>query len=268
MRPVKLFLSTVIVSVASLPFAFHAADLEALPDASVSEGQEVQQCRSDLLAFEDELAQAGFGVLAPGGYAGGYASYDGMGHGLIGTPREQMLALRDAAGVFALRSDEEACQTVLASMREIYEAHEELVGLEADDPEARTAWRRAHLANAVPVTEMGRLMRADVVIGADLRTPDDATLGEIEDIVLDPQRQTIAYVLVARGGFLGLGKELVAARWTDLRATDDHEIYVLDVSPEAFATAPKVERSNFEASSGQDWRDSLDEYWADVIGKS
>ena len=153
-------------------------------------------------------------------------------------------------------------------MRQIYEAHEELVGLEADDPEARTAWRRAHLANAVPVTEMGRLMRADVVIGADLRTPDDATLGEIEDVVLDPQRQTIAYVLVARGGFLGLGKELVAARWTDLRATDDHEIYVLDVSLEAFAAAPKVKRSNFEASSGQDWHDSLDEYWADVIGKS
>lgn len=268
MRPVKLFLSTVIVSMASLPFAVRAADLEALPDASVSEGQEVQQCRSDLLAFEDELARAGFGVLAPGGYAGGYANYDGMGYGLIGTPRQQMSALRDAAGVYALRGDEDACQTVLASMRQIYEAHEELVGLEADDPEARTAWRRAHLANAVPVTEMGRLMRADVVIGADLRTPDDATLGEIEDVVLDPQRQTIAYVLVARGGFLGLGKELVAARWTDLRATDDHEIYVLDVSLEAFAAAPKVKRSNFEASSGQDWHDSLDEYWADVIGKS
>lgn len=268
MRPTKLFLSTMIVSVASLPFAVRAADVEVLPDATVSEGQEVQQCRSDLLAFQDELARVGFGVLAPGGYAGGYAGYGGLGYGLTGTPRQQMLALRDAAGVYALRGDEKACQAVLASMRQIYEAHEKLVGLEADDPEARTAWRRAHLARAAPVTEMGRLMRADVVIGADLRTPDDATLGEIEDVVLDPQRQTIAYVLISRGGFLGLGKELVAVRWTDLRATDDHEIYVLDVSPEAFAAAPKVGRQNFEASSGQDWRNSLDQYWASVISKS
>jgi len=60
--------------------------------------------------------------------------------------------------------------------------------------------------------------------------------------------------------FLGLGRELVAVRWTDLHATDDHKIYVLFASPEGFAVAPKVERSNFVASSGQDWRVSLDEY--------
>ena len=72
MRPETLFLSTMIVSTATLSFAVRAADVEALPDASVSEKQEVQQCQSDLLAFEDELTRAGFGVLAPGGYAGGW----------------------------------------------------------------------------------------------------------------------------------------------------------------------------------------------------
>lgn len=48
-----------------------------------------------------------------------------------------------------------------------------------------------------------------IVIGADIRTPQDQELGEIEDVVLDPARQTIAYVLASRGGFLGLGGELV-----------------------------------------------------------
>ncbi|PVA08878.1 hypothetical protein DC366_16970 [Pelagivirga sediminicola] len=264
MRPIKLFLSTMIVSVASLPFAVRAADVEALPDATVSEGQEILQCQNDLLAFEDELARTGFGVLAPGGYIGGYAGYK-TGYGLIGTPRQQMQVLRDAAGVYALAGDEKACQMVLASMRKIYEAHDEPVGSETENPEARTAWRRAHLAKAVPVTEMGRLMRADVVIDADLRTADDTMLGEIKDVILDPQRQTIAYVLASRGGFLGLGEELIAVRWTDLRATEDHEIYVLDVSPEAFMAAPKVERQNFAASFDEGWRHRLDQYWAGVV---
>ena len=264
MRPVKLFLSTVIVSVASLPFAVHAADVEALPDATVSEGQEILQCQSDLLAFEDELARAGFGVLAPGGYVDGYAGYK-TGYGLIGTPRQQMQVLRDAAGVYALADDEKACQMVLASMRKIYDAHDELVGFESENPEARTAWRRAHLAKAVPLTEMGRLMRADVVIDADIRTADDTMLGEIKDVIFDPKRQTIAYVLASRGGFLGLGQELIAVRWTDLRATEDHEIYVLDVSPEAFIAAPKVERQNFAESFDEGWRNRLDQYWAGVI---
>jgi len=260
----KLFISATIVSAASLAFAVRAADVESLPDVAAPEEQEILQCQSDLRAFEDELAQAGFGVLAPGGYVGGYAGYK-PGYGLIGTPRQQMQVLRDAAGVYALAGDEKACQMVLASMREINEAHDELVGFETDDPEARTAWRRAHLAKAVPVTEMDRLMRADVIIGVELRTADDTMLGEIKDVLLDPQRQTIAYVLASRGGFWGLGEELIAVRWTDLRATDDHEIYVLDASSEAFAAAPKVERQNFAESFGEDWRNRLDQYWDGVV---
>lgn len=260
----KLLVSTAIVAMASFPFALRAADAESLPDATASGERVAQQCQNDLGTFEDELARAGFGVLEPGGYGSGYSGY-GTGFGSIGTPRQQMQSLRDAAEVYALKGDEKTCQTVLASMRLIYEEHEEPVGLEVDDPEARATWRRAHLARAVPVTGMDRLMRADVVIGADIRTPADDALGEIEDVVLDPQRQTIAYVLVSRGGFLGMGEELVAVRWTDLRATDDHEIYVLGASPEAFEAAPRVERRNFGASSGEAWRSGLDQYWAGVV---
>nr|WP_306264850.1 PRC-barrel domain-containing protein [Pararhizobium sp. IMCC3301] len=267
MRLLISLTSAVILAVASGPFAVRAADVESLPDTTASEGQAAQQCQSDLRAFEGELARIGFGVLAPGGYGIGSGGY-GTGFGLVGTTRQRMQALRDAADVYAFGGNEDACQMVLASMQQIYEEHDELVGIEADDPETRTEWRRAHLAKALPVTEMDRLMRADVVIGADLRTPDDATLGEITDVVLDPKLKTIAYVLVSRGGFLGMGEELVAVRWTDLRATDDHEIYVLDASPESFAAAPKVERRNFGESSGDTWRNSLDQYWAGVIGKS
>lgn len=268
MRLTSLFASAFIIAMANTPLAVHAADLETLPDASASVEQGALQCQSELRTFIGELVGAGFGVLAPAGYSAGYASYGAGYYGSIGTPRQQIQALRDVAEVYVFQGNEEACQTVLASMRQIYEEHDALVGIEADDPAVRTAWRRAHLANAVPVTKMDRLMRAGLVTGADLRTPNDETLGEIEDVVLDAKRQTIAYVLVARGGFLGLGKELVAIRWNDLRATADHEIFVLDATPEAFAAAPKVERWNFEESAGEAWRDDLDEYWASAVDKS
>lgn len=266
MRLFMLFASTIIAALASSSVALRAADVESFPEASASEGQAARQCQSDLRAFEDELARVGFGVLAPGGYGVGYGAY-GAGYGLVSTPRQQIQALRDAADVYAFQGNEEACQTVLASMRQIYEQHDNLVGIEADDPEARRVWRRAHLANAVPLTEMDRLMRADVVMGAELRTPDDAKLGEIEDLVLDSKRQTVAYVLVSRGGFLGIGKELVAVRWSDLRATGDHEIFVLDAAAEAFAAAPIVERRNLEEGADEAWRSSLDQYWAGVVDK-
>lgn len=250
---------------AGAPFAAQAADEETLPDASAPTEGLAQQCLTDLRTFENELAQAGFGVLPPGGYAPGYVDY-GSAYGVAGTPREKMQALRDAAYVYAVDGDEQSCQDVLASMRTVYEEHQDPVGIESDDPDVRRAWRRAHLARTTPTAEMDRLMRADVVIGSEVRTPADEALGEIEDVVLDPARQTIAYVLVSRGGLFGIGGDLVPIPWSDLGATEDHEIYVLDVPPEAFEAAPTMERASFAETASEAWRGTLDQYWAGVSG--
>lgn len=263
MRLSHLIASIVVMAGMIAPLAVLAADAEGLPSGEGPGGQVAQQCLTDLRMFDDELARSGFGVLAPGGYGvEGYTAY-----AEIGTPRRRMQALRDAAYAYALHGNEQSCQMVLASMQQVYQEHRGLIGPDSDYPDARTAWRRAHLAQASPVTGMDRLMRADVIIGADIRTPEDERLGEIADIVLDPERQAVAYVLATRGGFLGFGKELVAVRWIDLRATPDHEIYVFDASPEAFAAAPKVERESFQESSSEAWRGTLDRYWEGVVGK-
>lgn len=239
-----------------------AADVETLEPGQPDEQRIARQCLEDLQAFDQQLAEAGFGVLPPGGY--GVTAPTGY-YGFLGTPRERLRALRGAAQVFAVQGDEENCQRILGEMRETFEEHQDLTGLAADDPEARTAWRRAHLANAKPVTEMDRLMRADVVIGADLRTPEDEKLGEIEDVVLDPAERNIAYVLVSRGGFLGMGEDLVAVRWQDLRATSDHEIYVLDVPTAAFEEAPTVASRNFAQTASQSWREQMDRFWDEQL---
>ena len=133
--------------------------------------------------------------------------------------------------------------------------------MEADDPNLRIAWRRAHLEAAQPVTEMTRLMRADIVIGAEIRTANDEKVGEIEDIVLDPAQQRIVYVLASRGGFLGIGGNLVAVRWKDLRSTEDHELYVLDIAKSAFDDAPTVDRNNFDRTADMGWQRELDRFW-------
>jgi sporulation protein YlmC with PRC-barrel domain len=167
--------------------------------------------------------------------------------------------------VLGYEGDEQACQQVLSKMRGTFGKHQKLGGLEADDPEARSAWRRAHLANAKPVSEMDRLMRADVVIGADLRNTADEELGEIEDVVLDPADRSVAYVLVSRGGFLGMGEELVAVRWQDLRATTDHEIFVLDVPWSAFVQAPAVGSESLAQTASQSWREQMDRFWEEQL---
>jgi len=226
-----------------------AADTESLPGGETARRKIAQQCLKDLAAFDKELAEVGFGVLPPGGFAPSEPSAGYYVWGVEGTPRQKMRSLRDAAYVYAWDGDEQSCQFVLASMRAVYEEHQKLVGSEADDPKMRTAWRRAHLSRAKPAAEMGHLMRADILIGSEIRNPEDDWLGAIDDVVLSPGARDIIYVLVARGGFLGFGKKLVAIRWSDLRATEDHEMYVLNASEQAVAEAPEVDRRNFEKTA-------------------
>jgi sporulation protein YlmC with PRC-barrel domain len=239
-----------------------AADVETLQPGQPDQQKVARQCLKDLQAFDQKLNDVGFGVLPPGGY--GLTAPTGY-YGFPGTPREQIEALRGAAQVLAYEGDEQACEQVLSKMRQTFEEHQKMLSVEADNPEAADAWRRAHLANAKPVTEMSRLMRADVVIGSDLRNRKDEELGEIKDVVIDPTDRSIAYVLVSRGGFLGFGSELVAVPWQDLRATPDHEIFVLDVPRSAFEKAPAVGSANFAETASREWRQKLDQFWNEQL---
>lgn len=222
-----------------------------------------QKCLDDIQAFDEQLRRVGFGVLLY--YPG--VSGDPYGLGTEPTPRKKLRALFDAATVYAYSGDEQLCEQTLVSMRAVYDQHQKLIGSEADDPDIATAWRRAHLARSKPVAGMNHLMLASLLIGAEIRNLNDDRLGEITDIILNPAKQDILYVTATRGGFLGFGEKLLAVRWADLRATDDHELYVLDVTPKALADAPALNRRNFAETADPAWQHSLAQYWDSVLKK-
>lgn len=258
----SILIGTTFAAVLASSTGVFAADAETLPANTSGQRIIAQQCVKDLRAFDQELARVGFGILPSGGVSAqsGYYIW-----GLEGTPRQKLRIWWDAAYLYALNGDEPSCQRVLASMRKLYQDHQKLTGNEPDDSNVKTAWRRAHLARAKPVAAMDHLMRAKILIGAEIRNLKDQGLGKIEDIVLDPDKRGIRYVLVSRGGFLGIGETWVATRWSDLRATEDHQLYVLDVAPKALDDAPRVERQTFAKTADPEWQRSLDQYWDRIL---
>lgn len=257
-RSAAIILALVLVSSTSAV----AADAETLPGGEPGQRIVALQCMKDLQAFDQELAGVGFGVLPSGGVTAQPGYYVG---GVEGTPRQKLRAWWDAAYLYALDGDEQSCQRILASMRSFYQGHKKLIGNESDDLNVKTAWRRAHLARATPVAAMDHLMRAKILIGSEIRNQKDERLGKVEDIVLNPDKRDIRYILVSRGGLLGIGGKWVAIRWSDLRATEDHELYVLDVAPTALDDAPSVERRTFAKTADPEWQRSLDQYWDRVL---
>lgn len=50
---------------------------------------------------------------------------------------------------------------------------------------------------------------ADQVSGANVATPNEPSVGEIDEVVLDWEHGRVAYVVIAQGGFLGIGTRWV-----------------------------------------------------------
>jgi sporulation protein YlmC with PRC-barrel domain len=173
--------------------------------------------------------------------------------------RRSLTTLRNAVHVLVRNGKEDACEDVVEAVEEILtDRREELVDaglmVAADDQP-----RIDRLKNAPKVDQLVQPLRAGDVIGSSLRNTRDEYLGEISDVVFDPNGHEITHALVEVGGFLGLGEEVVAVPMSALRVTDDLETFVIPMSKERFGEAPRLKD---DILSQPDWQSANDTYFA------
>lgn len=88
-------------------------------------------------------------------------------------------------------------------------------------------------------------MHASKLIGADVMSNDDETVGSISELIIDESGQVVA-VVVGVGGFLGMGEKDVAINWDDITKSgtgDDQELRVT-LTREDLSSAPMFEDLN------------------------
>jgi hypothetical protein len=169
--------------------------------------------------------------------------------------------LRNAARVLTRNDQEDACEELVEAVAEILDdRRDEMVDaglmVSAEDQD-----RVAQLQSASRVEDLVRPLRAGDVIGAGLRNTQDEYLGEISDVVFDPEGRQMTHALVEVGGFLGLGQEVVAVPLSALRVTDNMSTFLLEMSPERFAKAPRLGDEQMAQVDDLDWRQQNDLYY-------
>lgn len=104
-----------------------------------------------------------------------------------------------------------------------------------------------------------RAISVDSLMGNSVRTrDDDEEIGEVEDILIGPNGQPLA-VVVAVGGFLGMGEKDVALSFEKVRvayAEDDGGWFESDDSPGAGSATGAAGRQNATGRDGvsiDDW---------------
>lgn len=70
-------------------------------------------------------------------------------------------------------------------------------------------------------------LRGSWVIGATVTSPDDETVGTIDDILLDQEDGRVTGAVLQVGGFLGIGGKQIAVEWQELEfAFDANEVQI------------------------------------------
>ncbi len=235
-----------------------------------------EKCMSDLRAFDNQMEKDGY-WLGGSGYGYGYpVSGSGYGYGYAmngylpataagyqnARPGYEIRILVASANVLARHGQQQPCEDVLATARDIYklyvtDLHNGKVPL-ADVP----GWRQQQIDAAKPVTGRTTSFRSDELLGTDVRTPHNEALGSVDDLVISPQTGTIAYLVIARGGIFGFGEKYVAVPWQDFKASPNVNLLVLDTNKSTMNAAPEVSHDQFAPAARFDQESQkVDAYW-------
>ena len=81
-------------------------------------------------------------------------------------------------------------------------------------------------------------IRAKKVIGTNVKDKAGQKIGEIEDVVLDKQSNSIMFAVVSFGGFLGAGEKYHPIPWAALDYDESESAYTVPYTKDQLKQAP------------------------------
>lgn len=105
------------------------------------------------------------------------------------------------------------------------------------------------------------LVPAKRVNGADVYNQAHTKIGKIEDIAIDKRTGKVAYAILSFGGFLGLGEKFQPLPWSVLTYSEEDDGYVVPITEEFLALAPKLDVSELSGWDDTASREAFYNYY-------
>lgn len=131
-------------------------------------------------------------------------------------------------------------------------------------PDLSTTWcdgidkyygcRRA--AGALEENSKLKLNKASDLMGSNVHNTANEELGEVKELVIDPQAARVNYFVMSSGGVLGIGDKLFAIPWETLKITADEDgdqKLVLNATKERLENAPEFKEKDWDRMSDPVW---------------
>jgi sporulation protein YlmC with PRC-barrel domain len=91
--------------------------------------------------------------------------------------------------------------------------------------------------------------KATDVIGMTVNNVQDQKLGKVSDLALDVESGRIVEVIIATGGFMGMGSTLTAVPPNALQRDAAQHVLKLDISKEKFSAAPRFDVAKWDENT-------------------
>ena len=104
-------------------------------------------------------------------------------------------------------------------------------------------------------------IRANKVIGTDVKSKSGESIGKVEDVVLDKRSNSILFAVVGFGGFLGIAEKYHPIPWSSLDYDEKEESYVVDFTKEQLQAAPSDSLEELTRNDGGAYRQRAYDYY-------
>ncbi|MFP3647294.1 PRC-barrel domain-containing protein [Paraburkholderia sp. SIMBA_054] len=117
-------------------------------------------------------------------------------------------------------------------------------------------------ASADPADGPGPVVIAAATLdGNAVLSADGDDVGKIKEIMLNMRTGRVAYVVLASGGFLGIGGKLLAIPWHTLTLDTSHKCFMLSASSEQIRNAPGFDKDSWPAMADPKWAATVHAYY-------
>ena len=88
-------------------------------------------------------------------------------------------------------------------------------------------------------------IRATKLIGVVVTSKDGENLGQVQDLVIDPQSGKIQFALVGKGFMAGLGQQMIPVPWQAVQVRSERE-FALNVDKQKLQSAPTWSQADLD----------------------
>jgi sporulation protein YlmC with PRC-barrel domain len=264
LTPVSLWAQQQTTIVKSKP-----GDLDEIRKVSSLLGTDVMNHTSTKIANLRDLVVSGEGAI-PYGILG-FGGLGGVGETFTAVPYE-LLGVRLDEGKWSVNLDMTAEDLKKAPVIKSENYHELLdpqwisrvdqfvrtrVNLQNHPKRAAEAEQREHRI-------VDKVLLATKIRAASLKNPKNQELGKVEDLLID-RTDHIIFVILGRGGVLGIGESFIPVPWSRLAIGENREnaaiTAVIDSTKAKLETAPLVKGDNYATLLAPGFADQVREYF-------